>query len=153
MRYLCTNCSYIYDEDKGEVDDWISPWTKFEDLGDIFCCPSCWEKCDLFHEIKEEINYLSEIPFDSLEAEHFINTEFSWNKISISVWKWESHPIWLEHRISSIWIYDEYWDLVYEEFFTKNTEAKLEFDISDLDDFEIRAKCSIHWVWGLKIKR
>ena len=153
MRYLCTNCNYIYDEDKWEIDDSIKPWTKFEALWDNFCCPGCGENCDLFHEIKEEVSYLSEIPFDALEAEHFINVEFDSDNIKVTVWKWESHPVWTEHRISSLWIYDEYSDLVYEKFFTEDKQAILEFDVSDLDDFEIRARCSIHWVWGLKIER
>lgn len=154
MRYLCTNCSYIYDEDRWEIDNNIKPGTKFENLWDSFVCPWCNELAEVFHEIKEEINYLSEIPFDALEDEHFINTEFDWeNNIKITVWKWESHSTWAEHRISSIWIYDEYWDLVYEKFYLEDEEAILEFDISDLDDFEIRARCSIHWVWWVKIER
>ena len=154
MRYLCTNCNYIYDEDKGEVDDGIKAWTKFKNLWDFFVCPSCFEWPEVFHEIKEEINYLWEIPFDALEAEHFINIEnIDSNNIRITVWKWESHPVWLEHRISSIWIYDEYWDIVYEKFFNEDEEVILEYDILDLDDFEIRVRCTIHWVWGLKVKR
>lgn len=154
MRYLCTNCSYIYDEDRWEVGDDISSWTKFEDLWDLFVCPVCWELPEVFYEIKEEINYLSKIPFDFIESEHFINIEFFWeNNIKITVWKWESHPTWYEHRITSLWIYDEYWDLVYENFFNEDDEAILEFDISDLDDFEVRARCSIHGVWWIKIER
>jgi hypothetical protein len=27
-------------------------------------------------------------------------------------------------------------------------EAKVEFDFDDLDEYEIRVKCSLHWVWG-----
>ncbi len=154
MRYLCTWCNYIYDEDRGEIDENIAAWTKFEELWDTFVCPVCWELPEVFHEIKEEINYLWEIPFDALEAEHFINTEFLWSeKIKITVWKWDSHPVWLEHRISSIWIYDEYWDIVFEKFFADEEDAILEFDISDLDDFEVRTRCTIHWVWGVKIER
>ena len=154
MRYLCTNCNYIYNEDLWQEDDWIKAWTKFENLWDSFVCPSCGELPEVFHEIKEEINYLWKEPRDALEAEHFINIDFIWkDNIKISIWKWISHPVWAEHRITSIWIYDEYWDLVYEEFYREDEEAVLEFDVSDLDDFEIRARCSIHWVWWLKIKR
>ena len=154
MRYLCTGCNYIYDEDRGEIDDNIKPWIKFENLWDNFVCPACWELPEVFHEIKEEINYLWEIPFDAIEAEHFINTEFfeDWN-IKITVWKWAFHPVWAEHRITSIGIYDEYWDLVYDKFYQKDEDPILGFDVSDLDDFEIRARCSIHWVWGKKVER
>lgn len=154
MRYLCTGCQYIYDEDRGEIDDNIRPWTKFDNLWDVFICPGCGELPEVFHEIKEEINYLWEIPFDAIEAEHFINTEIwdDWN-LTITIWKWAFHPVWAEHRITSIWIYDEYWDLVYEEFFKPWNPAYLEFDISDLDDFEIRTTCSLHGVFSKKFER
>jgi len=154
MRYLCTACNYIYDEDKWEIDDNIKPWTKFDNLWNSFVCPWCSELPEVFHEIKEEINYFSEIPFDVIEAEHFINTEIDnkWN-ITITIWKWAFHPVWAEHRITSISIYDEYWDLVYEKFYQEDEDPILEFNILDLDDFEIRTRCSIHWTWGLKIER
>ncbi len=154
MRYLCVNCQYILDEDKWEIDYNIDPWTKFENFWDSFVCPSCGELPENFHEIKEEINYLWEIPFDVIEAEHFINFEFLNNsKINISVWKWEFHPTWLDHRITSIWIYDEYWDLVFDKYYKEDEDPVLDFDISDFDDFEIRVRCSIHGVWGVKIER
>ena len=144
----------MYDEDKWEIWDDIQPWTKFENLWDSFVCPWCGELPEVFHEITEEINYLWEIPFDVLEAEHYINTEIQdEDNIVITIWKWDSHPAWSEHRVSSIWIYDEYGDIVYEKFFLEDEDAILEFDISDLDDFEIRARCSIHGVWGVKIER
>jgi len=154
MRYLCTNCSYIYDEDKWEIEDNIPAWTKFDILWDYYECWSCWWLADLFQEIKEEVNYLREIPFDALEAEHFINLEYLWDdNIRISVWKWESHSYWSDHRIWSIGIYDEYWDLVYEKFYLEDEEPVLEFNVSDLDDFEIKARCTIHWVWAIKVER
>jgi len=154
MRYLCTGCNYIYDEDRGEIDDNIKAWTKFENLWDSFVCPNCWELPEIFHEIKEEINYLWEIPFDAIEAEHFINTVISESWIiTITVWKWAFHPVWAEHRITSIWIYDEYWDLVFDKFYEEDEDPILEFDVSDLDDFVVKARCSIHWVWWLEIKR
>ena len=154
MRYLCINCNYIYDEDLGEVDEWIKSWTKFEKLWDSFVCPSCGELPEVFHEIKEEVNYLWDSPRDALEAEHFINIKDLWNNnIRILVGYEDSHPAWLEHRITSIWIYDEYWDLVYEEFFDKEQDAILDYNVSDLDDYEIRARCSIHWVWWRKVER
>jgi hypothetical protein len=34
--------------------------------------------------------------------------------------------------------------LVYEIFLTEDETPETEFDISDLDDFEIRVRCSIH---------
>jgi len=151
MRYLCVWCNYIYNEDLGDKTEGIKPGTKFEELPENFTCPVCWETKDMFQEIKEEINYLWEQPKDVLEIEHFINVKkIDSNNIQISIWYNELHPSWEEHRITSIWIYDEYWDLIYEEFFQAWEDAILEYDISDFDEYEIRARCSIHWVWGRK---
>ncbi len=147
MKYLCTNCSYIYDEDLGDKLENITPWTKFEDLKENFKCPVCSCPKDLFHEIKEEVIYLNEKAQDLIEAEHFINYKFDWNIIKISVWNPIAHPSWEEHRITSIWLYDEYWDLIYEKFFAIWEEAYLEFEHSFIDIYEIRARCSIHWTW------
>lgn len=153
MRYLCTGCNYIYDEDKWDIDDNIKPWTKFEKLWDSYVCPVCWEAPDIFHEILEEINYLWDIPMDVIEAEHFINIDkLDENNIKVSVGAWEYHPVWFDHKITSIWLYDEYGDLVYEIFLHEDETPEIEFDISDLDDYEIRVKCSLHWVWGLKVE-
>lgn len=154
MRFMCTGCNYIYNEDNGDLEDNIRPWTKFENLWDSYVCPVCWELPDVFHEIIDEINYLWDIPMDVIEAEHFINTELlTEDKIKITIWKWDFHPAGEEHRITSIWLYDEYGDLVYEIFLTEDETPETEFDISDLDDFEIRIRCSLHWVWGVKIER
>ena len=40
-RYYCSICGYIYDPEKGENRKGVSPGTPFEDLPDIFRCPSC----------------------------------------------------------------------------------------------------------------
>jgi len=40
-RYLCSLCSYIYDEKRGEPHRGIKPGTKFEDLPDDYSCPVC----------------------------------------------------------------------------------------------------------------
>jgi len=34
MKYQCTVCGYIYDEDDGDPDGGIPPGTKWEDLPD-----------------------------------------------------------------------------------------------------------------------
>jgi rubredoxin/desulfoferrodoxin (superoxide reductase-like protein) len=151
MKYLCVNCNYIYDEDLWDKTEWIKSWTKFEKLWDSFVCPVCGEYKDSFHWIKDEVIYLEDFPKDWLEAEHFILSKKLDNwKTRFTVWFSENHPSWEEHRISSIWIYDEYGDIVYEEFFEAWEEAILDFDVSDLDEYEIRARCLIHWVWGRK---
>jgi rubredoxin len=40
-RYLCSMCSYVYDEKRGEPHRGIKPGTKFEDLPDDYTCPVC----------------------------------------------------------------------------------------------------------------
>jgi len=150
MRYLCTHCNYIYDEILGEVEDWISPWTKLDSIKDVFCCPSCYESIDNFQEIIEQVN-----SFDTddniiwIEYEHFPFVEKleDWF-IKIEV----KHPDEKSHFLWNIWIYDEYWDLVYEEFFKPWEPAYLEFDVSDLDEYEIRTFCSLHWAFSKKFE-
>ena len=41
MRYVCTACGFVYDEDEGCPEQGIAPGTKFEDLPDSFLCPWC----------------------------------------------------------------------------------------------------------------
>ena len=40
-RYMCTMCSYVYDEKRGEPHRGIKAGTKFEDLPDDYVCPVC----------------------------------------------------------------------------------------------------------------
>lgn len=40
-RYLCSLCSYVYDEARGEPHRGIKPGTKFEDLPEDYSCPVC----------------------------------------------------------------------------------------------------------------
>lgn len=40
-RYICSICSYVYDEKRGEPHRGIKPGTKFDDLPDDYTCPVC----------------------------------------------------------------------------------------------------------------
>lgn len=42
VKRLCVPCWYIYDENIWDVDSWINPWTRFEDIPDDWLCPVCW---------------------------------------------------------------------------------------------------------------
>lgn len=53
MKYVCTVCGFIYDEDEGYEEGGISPGTKFADLSDDFECPLCGVKKDKF-ELMED---------------------------------------------------------------------------------------------------
>lgn len=53
MKYICTVCGYVYDEEIGYEEGGIAPGTKFEDLPDDFECPLCGVGKDSF-EPKED---------------------------------------------------------------------------------------------------
>ena len=40
-KYRCTVCDYIYDPEKGDLDNGINPGTSFGDLPDTWVCPEC----------------------------------------------------------------------------------------------------------------
>jgi rubredoxin len=40
-RYICSICSYVYDEKRGEPHRGIKPGTKFDDLPEDYTCPLC----------------------------------------------------------------------------------------------------------------
>ena len=41
MKYICTACGFVYDEELGDPDNGIAPGTKFEDLSAEYVCPWC----------------------------------------------------------------------------------------------------------------
>lgn len=41
MKYTCTVCGYIYDEELGDPDSGIAPGTKWEDVPEDWTCPVC----------------------------------------------------------------------------------------------------------------
>ena len=50
-KYRCTVCSYIYDPEKGDPDNGITPGTAFKDLPDDWKCPECGVNKDQFEEV------------------------------------------------------------------------------------------------------
>ena len=48
MRYICSNCGYIYDPENGDPMNEISPGTEFSDLPDNWVCPLCYADRDAF---------------------------------------------------------------------------------------------------------
>ena len=47
MKYECTVCGYVYDEEEGDPDNGIEPGTAWEDIPDSVTCPICGvEKAD-----------------------------------------------------------------------------------------------------------
>lgn len=152
MRYICTNCtSYIYDEALWDKQEWIKPGTKFEEIGENFVCPSCYEGGDFFHEIKDEINYPnSKNNLTQLEKEHTICYTIKWSVLEVSVDNGQ-HSMTEEHHIVWMALYDENGELIEEKFLTQDDDTIIEFDLDYISDFELRIKCSQHWVWGTSI--
>lgn len=48
MRYICTNCGYVYDPEKGDPEHGIPPGTPFEDIGEDWHCPLCYRPKSAF---------------------------------------------------------------------------------------------------------
>jgi alkane 1-monooxygenase len=40
-RYQCTDCGYIYDEDKGDAHEGFAPGTCWQQIPDDWSCPDC----------------------------------------------------------------------------------------------------------------
>ncbi len=145
MKYFCTECSYAFDGDLWDTEEWIKPWDTLDK------CPVC-EEYDCFQWIDEEVNYIDDDNnLEALEIDHFPEIEISHWKLKVIVGN-EIHPMWIEHRIASVWLYDEYGDLIQTNYLELDLEAVTEFEFDDLDEFEIRVKCSTHWVWWKKFK-
>ena len=49
MRYVCSACGYVYDEEQGDPALGIAPGTKFEDLPEDFACPWCGMGKEVFN--------------------------------------------------------------------------------------------------------
>jgi rubredoxin len=41
-KFICINCGYIYDPEKGDPQNNIMPGTRFEDLPANWVCPMCY---------------------------------------------------------------------------------------------------------------
>lgn len=48
MRYVCTQCGYIYDPAVGDPMSDIPPGVAFEDLPDDWICPMCYRPREVF---------------------------------------------------------------------------------------------------------
>ena len=45
--WMCANCGYIYEQEKGDPQGGIAPGTAWEDIPDDWKCPDCGaEKAD-----------------------------------------------------------------------------------------------------------
>ena len=51
MKYICVNCAYVYDPEKGDPSANIPAGTAFEDLPDDWVCPLCYVDKDSFDPV------------------------------------------------------------------------------------------------------
>lgn len=40
-KWMCANCGYIYEQQKGDPDGGITPGTPWEDIPEDWKCPDC----------------------------------------------------------------------------------------------------------------
>lgn len=52
MKYICTNCGYVYDPAKGDVENGVSAGRAFNDLPDDWVCPICYLGKDVFDQME-----------------------------------------------------------------------------------------------------
>ena len=50
-RYICANCGYVYDPEKGDPMNGIPPGTAFDDLPEAWVCPMCYAARSQFDEL------------------------------------------------------------------------------------------------------
>jgi len=48
MKFICTQCGYIYDPSLGDEMTEIPPGTAFDELPDTWVCPMCYTDKDMF---------------------------------------------------------------------------------------------------------
>jgi rubredoxin len=46
--YECTICGYVYDPEKGDPENGVTPGTPFSDIPDSWICPICGAGKDMF---------------------------------------------------------------------------------------------------------
>ncbi len=47
-KYICSQCGYVYDPDKGDDLSDVPPGTAFDDLPEEWICPICYAEKDAF---------------------------------------------------------------------------------------------------------
>lgn len=50
-KWECTACGYIYDPEKGDPENGVSPGTDFENLPEDWICPQCGVGKEFFQKV------------------------------------------------------------------------------------------------------
>lgn len=53
MKYVCTVCAFVYDEELGDPESGVAPGTKWEDVPEDYLCPLCKVGKELFEQQAE----------------------------------------------------------------------------------------------------
>lgn len=154
MKYTCTQCRYIYDDAFWDTAEWIDAGKSLYEIWESFSCPGCWSSVDDFQEIQEEVLFADNPDSLSMvESEHIPCIHFLADKsgiVEVLVWN-PPHPMFEEHYIGSVSLYDEDGDMIEQKNLSPEDDPVVKFDISDLDNFTVRAKCNQHWIWSTQI--
>lgn len=51
-RYICINCGYIYDPEKGDPEHGVPPGTPFDALPPDWVCPICYVSKEQFDPVE-----------------------------------------------------------------------------------------------------
>lgn len=147
LKYLCTNCRYIYNPYMWDEEQEIDAWTDFSLIHEDWFCPVCsWLKDD-FIELVDQIN----IPWriDELLPQEEQHTPFyreEWDKLFVRIGTEDEQFVQDDvHFVEYIWIYDEYWEEIDRRDFP-DIEEEIEFELPN-EDYEVRSSCTLHWVW------
>ncbi len=147
-KYCCTNCGYVYNPFLWDIEQEIPAKTFFEDLDIRYYCPSCGEDKNSFYPISETIQEIDDI--DNISTMEEIHIPFFYEKkgkLIINIWS-EDYPFLEDenHFIEYVWIFDEDWEEIAIEILP-DTNKEIIFNIEDLDYYEVRSSCNLHWVW------
>jgi len=151
MRFLCVNCGHIYDESLWEEEEGIDPGTCIDEIDEDIHCPMCDGSFDDFSPIEDEVLYVDNPKhMNHLERQHIPHILYQDNeKVEVCVGEEdEMHPSDEDHRITAIYLIDDEGHIVEEIFIMPDEDPVAEFDISGLENFEIRASCSRHGLWS-----
>jgi len=51
-KWMCGNCGWIYDEEKGDPASSLAPGTRWEDVPETWVCPDCGAEKSQFEMVE-----------------------------------------------------------------------------------------------------
>lgn len=56
MKYVCSVCGFVFDEDEGDIENDIEPGTPWDEVPEDYVCPMCGVGKEYF-EPEDELDY------------------------------------------------------------------------------------------------